>query len=177
MPYDPGSPYPYQEDRMVPFTHSAPPPVVAPRTEASELNLPFKQYFPNYPGDPLEDLLRNQLINWFKLFQKSDRIKGAIMNAGMNPNYLIANQPQRIGSYGIPKPSGLNFPSNYQPNPPSVIQNFTAASQFKPGPTFRYATDPGGTRYGVQDLPNNPGLFPAQSAPTLEGLLEILRKG
>ena len=166
------------------------PPEVGSSREPFQEKLPFQRYFPNYPGDPLQDLLSNRLIDWFRLFQKSGRIKGAIMNTGINPNSLIANQPRRVGGYGIPmsnfkmnsippvqSPLGLNIPHGFQRIFPDYIRNVTAPSQFKPGPTFRYQTDPEGTRFGVQDLPNNPGLTPAPSAPTLEGLLKIIRGG
>ena len=195
MPYNPRVPYLPPGNPMIPGTEIGVTPfgmalAAYPAMEAlgnwlhrltykdtsDNFKIPFQKYFPNYPGDPLQDLLSNKLINWSNLFQKRPLIKGSIMNAGIDPNFLIANQPQRIGSYGIPRHGGLNFASNYQP-PPAVIQNFTAASQFKPGPTSRYQTDPGGTRFGVQDLPNDPGLTPAPSAPTLEGLLKILRGG
>ena len=140
-------------------------------------------YFPNYPGNVVEDLTNNPLINWERFLSPDrkggSRIKGYLMNQGVDVNDLIARQPKRALGTGRPAPTYMNpysgpvrynmggFPT--QPSPfvryPQGFTPFTPFSRpgggifnqsggtgrgFKPGPTFRM--DQGG--FGVEDLIN-----------------------
>ena len=119
----------------------------------------YRVNYPNYPGDPLMDILSNPLINYQRLLPRAPYMKGTLMNQGIDPRQLMANQPRRVGSYGRPSPSYMgmsgipgkaSYPQSFQPFTPSFIFNTPQDRNlaFKPGPTFRM--DPGG--FGVQDL-------------------------
>lgn len=155
---------------------------------------PFN-YFPNYPGDPL-DVLLNPQYNLANLASKSGALRGIYMNLGINPNtlpgFIPQNRVMQSGGFATsqnrynfanPSPayagfSGLpnrpSYPTNFVPYTPLFTFNQRDISQeFKPGPGFEFQSNIGGSpgRFGISPLINAPN--PQQV--TLEQLLATMR--
>ena len=146
-------------------------------------NIPIQNYFPNYEGDVMSDLLNNPLIDWQKFLSKAPVFRNEFMNQGVNPN-LIPGRSQL--SYSIPAPSYLgnagmpgrtSLPTNFTPFTPAFNTVFSNNDPFlfRPGPGFQMNPGTnGGQAFGTTPLFNASNPEPQVN---LQDLIKTLSPG